>query len=262
MLAFLTLPHLALCQEQNDSLLLQQGAGLSAKDIEELTAPITPTLGQTSASKPEIPMDPVFADETPALKWRSITPPRGGYFPTWSTGYLYGSHSSSGSLLYGYTSYANIGIKQHLGDYWTFDGNIGLQKYSVYYNTAVFYGSINWHPTHWFELTAFGSYMPGSFLSPVQISPAFQWGGFATLQTDTDVPFGIDLGARDSYDPMSGHQVTPIVQPFVKVGGAKIGIDFGPMIRDAIWKDNDRSRNGFSPIPQPIKAIPQVAPRR
>ena len=75
------------------------------------------------------------------------------------------------------------------------------------------------------------------------------------------VPFGIDVGARQTYDAMYGHELVPIVQPFIKLGGAKLGIDVGPMLKDAMRKKNGNS-NGFNPIPQPIKALPPVAPRR
>jgi len=254
-------------QEQSDSLSMSREAGLNATDIEELMRP----LGLDSIGLPmdanyqrplrqELPLSTTFNTANPyQFLWRNPSY-RTDYLPRWSNGYMYGSHGTSVNMMFGYLTTADWGISQQLGEYWTASAYMGLQKYSVYYNTATVGGSVTWHPTDWFSATAFGAYSPGSFLSSVQIGPSFQWGGYISLQTETDVPFGVDVGARESYDPMNGHVLTPIVQPYVKLGGAKLGIDFGPMLRDAIWKDN-RSRE-FNPIPQPIKAIPQVAPRR
>lgn len=189
---------------------------------------------------------------------------RGDSLPQWGTGYLYGSHQYAGNMMYGYIASVNMGVVQNLGDYFTVTGGVSLNKYSVFYNTATFNGSVTWHPNRYFSVTAFGAYMPGSFLSPINIGQEFVWGGYASVQTDTDVPFGIDLGARDYYGTFSGHEVVPIVQPYIKLGGSKLGFDFGPMIKNAIDKANGHNGigGGFSPIPKPMKVVPPVAPRR
>lgn len=243
-------------QERNDTIWIDNSLTQPLTNFEEtqqlnLSLPnieLAPDLGQNSG----------YSGVSPTIPFELF--PKGSYLPHWSTGYMYGSHQYAGSLFYGYTANAQAGVLQNLGEYWTVDASISLNKYSIYYNTVTLGGSIEWHPSKYFSMTAFGMYSPGSFMSPMHIGPAFQWGGYATFQTDTDVPFGIDMGARDSYDPMFGHYVAPIVQPFVKIGGAKLGIDFGPAIRNAF----DRSKShphGPGMIPQPIKAIPQVAPR-
>ena len=266
----MSLPICSLAQEQNDTIFIQGNPTLSPSDILELNTPISqPILSPDDAqnwtnTQPDIELKPALDFSAPAFNQAPRIHyelfPRGSNLPSWSTGYMYGSHAYSGSLLYGYTANAQAGILQHLGDYWTVDASVNFNKYSVYYNTVTFGGSVMWHPSKFFSLTAFGAYTPGSFLSPISIGPAFQWGGYATFQTDTDLPFGIDVGARDYYDPLSGHYVTPIVQPFVKIGGAKLGIDFGPALRNALDRSKSHPR-GPGMIPQPIKAIPQVAPR-
>lgn len=256
-----------------DTVRIEQEAGLSQQDIEELKQPVgtlpDPNLKlddealslHSELHRDELLQGPDF-QELPTSLVVTQKDLRSEYpLPHWQTGYVYGSNSTQASLLYGYITTANAGIRQHFGQHWTADAQLGLQKYSVYANTASVSGQLTWQPSPYFALTAFGAYSPGSFLSPVNIGPSFQWGGYLTLQTDTNVPFGIDLGARQTYDAVFGHELVPIVQPFVKLGDAKIGIDLGPMLKEATRKQHG-GNGGLNPIPQPIKAIPQVAPRR
>lgn len=268
-LTILILPSAASGQEKTDT--LKTESGLSAEEIEELTTPMKPAIvggGDLAPLQPasslvgDLPVRPDLEPQPMPVHWYSFPIlKRGDYLPSWSTGQLFGAHGVYGDYLNGYSSYTQMGLRQTMGEYWTLDASVSLQK-SLYYNAASFNTSVNWHPSKYFEFTAFASYMPGSFLSQMQGMPAFHWGGYATFQTDTEVPFGIDLGARDYYDPFSGHHVTPIVQPFIKIGNSKLGFDFGPMIEDAINRSNHRDNGGFNPIPQPIKAIPQIPPHR
>lgn len=255
-------------QERNDSISVALGAGLSEAEILELTTPSfsTPSnalsTGLTPMKATDIAIDPILEPTPLAAPKIDINPwPRGSRLPHWATGFMYGNQNQSASLLYGYTAHAGIGVHQRVGRYWSFDGGASVSKYSVFYNSATLHGSATWQPNRYFSTTVFGSYTTG-FLTQAPILPSFQWGGYITLQTDTDLPFGIDAGAQDYYDPMNGHYVAPIIRPFVKVGDAKMGIDFGPLIQNAINKANGHNDNGFTPIPKPIKAMPQVAPRR
>ena len=269
-----------------DTLSQVQGTGLSDIDIEELRRPVTDTeksgnnadlqldntltrpelQSESMILRPEIRREelleaPHFEEMPPSLVIRPQDIIGSYPLPAWENGYVYGYSSSQADMLYGAMMSANAGIRQRLGRTLTAQAEVGLQKYSVLYNTATVSGQLTWQPSPYFAITAFGAYSPGSFLSPVDIGPSFQWGGYLTLQTDTSVPFGIDVGARQTYDAMYGHELVPIVQPFIKLGGAKLGIDVGPMLKDAMRKKNGNS-NGFNPIPQPIKALPPVAPRR
>lgn len=247
-----------------------QATGLGAQDILELTTPIgtdglLPGGGGSllmPANASEIAVDPALEARyamAPSLSYTLF--PKGSYLPRWARGYMYGYSSQSASLLYGYAANAGLGIYQQLGDYWTVNAGIDLNKYSVYYNTATVNGMVSWRPNDIFSVTAFGSYMPGSFLSPVQMGTSFQYGGYITLKTTTDVPFGIDLGAREEYDPFTGHTLTPIVRPFVMIGDSKLGIDLGGFLQQHD-KKGGRQEGSFNPIPQPIKNLPAVAPRR
>lgn len=264
-----------LAQERTDSISLVDSlhvGSLTEKDILELQQPLSPAdvrVGDDMLRPShndldrDLPLHPDLEPRALPLRWYGFsTLRRGDYLPSWSTGAITGSHATYGDRLNGYTSYATMGVRQSLGEYWTLNAGLSLQK-TMFYNAASFDAMLTYHPSKYFSLTGFASYMPGSFMSPIQLMPSFEWGGFATFQTDTDLPFGIDLGARDEYDQMSGHYVTPIVRPFVKVGESKLGIDFGPLLDGALHKDNRSfGGHGMNPIPQPIKAMPQVAPRR
>lgn len=254
-----------LAQERADS--IAAGAGLTVQDIEDLTKPLDPSVtplsppsaselggGQTALS---IPLEPALTKRYVAPPLFRIAPER-PILPSWGTGYMYGYSGQGNDWLRGYQATAGIGLSQRLGDYWTFNANASVYKNSIYYNSASFGSSLHWQPNSHFGVTVFGNYSPGSFMSSVSLGPSFNWGGYMTVEGEY---FGIDMGAQQYYDPFYGHNTTPIVRPFVKLGGAKLGIDVGPMIKDALQKDRNHN-NGFNPIPQPIKALPQVAPRR
>lgn len=261
---------------QNESVVDTIAAvGLSKEDIDELKAPIgnIGTLETKSALKKEnyelkpnaelkdLFSPPASSELPPSLIVRKQDIIGEYPLPHWETGYVYGTSYAQANFLYGYMTAANAGIRQSLRRNWTAQAEIGLQKHSVYYNTATASGQVTWHPSPYFALTAFGAYSPGSFMSPVKIGQSFQWGGYVTLQSDTSIPFGVDLGVRQTYDYMYGHEAVPIVQPFIKVGGSKIGIDLGPMLKEATRKHHGND-GGFNAIPQPMKVMPPVAPRR
>lgn len=265
LVALLSAPVSLLAQERTDS--LAQTGGLTAQDIEELTRPIdASTLPATDPAMTgldagtlakDLPLEPVLTSRYVAPSLFRI-PPERPFFPSWSTGYMYGYNAQYNDWLRGYQATAGVGVYQTLGDNWTVNLNAQLSKNSIYYNTASFDGSLHWQPNRHVGVTVFGQYSPGTFMSPVNFGPTFNFGGYVTMEGEY---FGLDLGAQQYYDPLFGHDTEPIVRPYLKLGGAKLGIDVGPMIKDAIQKDR-RRENGFNPIPQPIKAVPQVAPRR
>lgn len=256
-------------QEIADS--LQVDSGLSEQEIRELTEPLhggavtgssalVPTLLSTDGIEIQPALEPV-TPTAPTIRFDLY--PKGSQLTRWASGFLYGYNYTQQSLLMGYSAHAGMGVQQRLGQFWQINAGVGLHKYSVFYNTASTNASLTWQPNAVFATTVFGGITSPSFASSLQYGPSFYWGGYVTLQTDTELPFGIDAGARTGYDPLSGHWVTPIVQPFVKIGNSKMGFDFGPLLQNALQKANGRGRgNGFSPIPRPPKNLPAVAPRR
>lgn len=264
----LSLPTWA--QQQNDSVPRMEGTGLSDEDIRQLTEPIHEPINGTLSPNmqlnlaTDIPVNPALEPQAPQVPDMKIQLwPKGSTLPHWATGYMYGYNSRSGSPFFGYTSNAGMGIRQTLGRYWSINVGAGLNKHSIYYNTADFSGSITWQPNRFFSTTVFGNYTTRSFGSSIDIGHGYQWGGYISLQTDTDLPFGIDAGAYHSYDPLTGQWTAPIIRPFVNVGGSKLGIDLGPLIQDALRKNSSGSSgNGINPVPRPPKNLPRVAPRK
>lgn len=252
-----------LAQERADS--IAAGVGLTGQDIEELTRPLVPSIPSLPAVREpgggmaaaDIPLAPVLTSRYQAPALFRVAPER-PFFPSWTTGRISGFSAQHNDWLRGYQATAGVGLVQQLGDYWTFNASASVYKNSIYYNSASFGGTLRWQPNRNFGVTVFGNYSPGSFMSPVSLGQSFNWGGYMTVEGEY---FGVDMGAQQFYDPFFGHDTEPIVRPFVKLGGAKLGIDVGPMIKDALQKDRNHN-NGFSPVPQPIKAMPRVAPRR
>lgn len=253
-----------LAQERTDS--IAASVGLTEPEIDELTrliepsAPVLPSvmeLGSVGTATTDVPLEPVLKSRYVAPALFHVAPER-PFFPSWTTGQMYGFSAQHNDWLRGYQATAGVGLVQQLGDYWTLNASASVYKNSIYYNSASFGSSLHWQPNRNFGVTLFGHYSPGSFMSPVSLGQSFNWGGYVTVEGEY---FGVDMGAQQSYDPFFGHDTEPIVRPFLKLGGAKLGIDVGPMIKDALQKDRNHS-NGFSPVPQPIKAMPRVAPRR
>ncbi|MDD4592725.1 MAG: hypothetical protein PHG06_20215 [Parabacteroides sp.] len=88
------------------------------------------------------------------------------------------------------------------------------------------------------SFTAFGDYtrsMTGPY-SNLNI------GGFASIGLSNK--FGLDIGANNYYDPMYRQwQTEPIVYPYFKLGGQKLGFDFGPLIKDMLINLFDKNKN-------------------
>ena len=197
----------------------------------------------------------------PPMRWYGLPKERGNRLPHWATGGLTGYHGSVYNPMGISYNYAAVGITQSLGRYWSASANVEASK-SPYFFTADVMGSVQYRPSQNFGITVFGSYQPGNFNNGMAIGQGYYYGGYVTFESDNH--WGIDLGAAHGYNTMTGQYTTPIVKPYYNLNGAKIGIDFGPMIQH--WMQRGRGNSDqleFSPtMPRPIKSMPPVAPRR
>ncbi len=98
------------------------------------------------------------------------------------------------------------------------------------------------------SVTAFGGMRNAGFLqrgsSPVT---DFHYGGYFTLQNE-DADYGVSLGMRRMYNAMTGQWTNvPVVVPYIKAWGQKIGFDVGPLLMHSIkgmnsWLNPGRPR--------------------
>lgn len=75
--------------------------------------------------------------------------------------------------------------------------------------------------------------------------------------------WGADVGVQHTQDHMGYGRTQPIIRPYYKMSnGAKLGIDFGGLIQDAINKKNGIGAGlGIMPSPKQFITMPRVAPR-
>lgn len=130
-------------------------------------------------------------------------------------------------------------------------------------------GTLNFIINEHFTITAFGQYDTYNFgYGGRPINPAVlngvgstRYGGFVTWEISDKV--GIDAGLQRVYDPMTGRwQNVPIVSPYLKVGGQKMGFDVGGLLYQ-IFHNASASFNGSSGGPTgPMIGAPRAVPRR
>ena len=241
--------------EQNeDSVVLK----LRKEMLENVNPVSSPVVKSSSSDLPELEMAPT---NQPPVHWYGIPREKGSTLPSWSRGYITGYHGGYSNMNIGGVNYAGAAIVHSFNRYLSAQAGVDITKYSVLYNQATFNGQIHYQPNKYIGITAFGAYSPGSFMSQMQIGQSFYYGGYVSLESDSH--WGIDLGAATGYEAMTGsHYTTPIVRPYYNLNGAKIGVDFGPMIQ-GMFRKNHPTQLEFSPTgPRPIKNLPPVAPRR
>lgn len=75
--------------------------------------------------------------------------------------------------------------------------------------------------------------------------------------------WGADIGVQRSQDYMGFEHTQPIIRPYYKMSnGAKLGIDFGGLIQDALNKKKGIGAGpGIMPSPKQFITMPRVAPR-
>lgn len=162
------------------------------------------------------------------------------YLAAWRNGILIGSHGSESARGLYDANYASITAYQNLGRF-SFTGTASLNKIATFHNitnggainiTGSFYVNKN------ITLTAFGgTNINGLFESGSR--PSYYYGGFASILTNNH-KWGVDVGVRRVYNPYMGNWETiPIAMPYYNLNGAKLGVDFGGLIYNAIQSARD-----------------------
>ena len=104
-------------------------------------------------------------------------------------------------------------------------------------------GTVDYRLSKAISLHAFGYYYPNSSMISPAVNPYLgttNYGGYADFRISKN--FGVDTGVRRYLNPMTGQWVTdPIVSPYIKFNnGQKFGFDFGHILKNVIWGNQDR----------------------
>lgn len=164
---------------------------------------------------------------------RAITRP---YIAKWDTGGIIG-YNGMYSEMYGFGTHAGAVLTQGWGDRWTLNVNMELSK-DMMDGVGVTNGlgtdmQLEYRLGRNASLTAIGGISNYGWMGPAMNQTTAYYGGYLTLNTNND-KWAVDLGVRQVYNSMTGQwEMVPIVMPYYKLGGAKLGIDFGGLIRSA-----------------------------
>lgn len=153
----------------------------------------------------------------------------------------------------------SIGIGHTLGRV-TFTASASAEKYGYFRGLQTVYGvsgTALWRISGNLSLTVFGSYytranFTGPAMMPYMSTSAV--GGYITW--DFAEHWGVDAGVQSQYNNYTGRWDTrPIVRPYYKFdNGAKIGVDVGGLIYDAV--DSHRSRHSNPTMGPPVPKGP------
>ena len=172
------------------------------------------------------------------------------YLLKWDTGRLWGDNYQEVLPAMGTFANASLMGQQAFGDRLTLLGTVGLNKYAGLYNYATVAGSLTYDFTPQVSGTVFGMWQSPSFMSNYNLAARGQYGGFITLKTENR-KWGIDMGARNEYNPYTGHfDATPIIMPYYNLQGQKLGFDFGGLLKSIIINHQMQKsmQNGMPPM--------------
>jgi hypothetical protein len=231
-------------------------------------------------------MQPYIAAPTnPSVQsYTNLTKQGGVGIPLWKGAYVGFSGMTEHKPGLMTTEMGSATFYQQLGR-WQFTVSGMANKYWMPWQRSLFSqygvgGTVAYMLSDAVSLHAFGYYYANQML----VGPAMQsymnsttYGGYADIRFSNT--FGANLGAKRYVDPMTGQWTTvPIVNPYIKIGGGKLEIPLGDLLKHFVWDRNDRSRqqqwldrndmnnrlnnlnNGFAPSSRPV--VPPPAPVR
>lgn len=177
----------------------------------------------------------------------------------WLNGALWGYHG--GFSNYGaFGNMAGAGIVQQWGKL-TLTGNANLSKAMVnavgVVNSIGGSAALSYSLGENASLTVFGGINSYGYMSPTPAATTGYYGGFLTLNTNNG-KWGMDLGARQVYNSATGRwETVPIVMPYYNLNGAKLGFDFGGMIR-SLFESASESANSSAAHVDPNRRGPAI----
>jgi len=262
------------------------GQGLSGKDVDVRKMDVGGQLQADSIRFRSEMMQPQFAAPTnPAVQsYTNLTKQGGVGLPLWKGAYVGFSGMTDHKPGLMTTEMGSMSLYQDLGR-WQFTASALANKYwmpwqrtlSTQYGVG---GTVAYMLSDAVSLHAFGYY----YANQLQVGPAMTpymntttYGGYADIRFSS--VFGTNLGVRRYVDPMTGQwTTTPIINPYIKIGGGRLELPLGDLLKHFVWDRNDRSRqnswndrngmngrmmNGMGPASAPAAQPPRpVAPSR
>ena len=194
--------------------------------------------------KPEFlaPRDPVVQSYTQLTKQGSAG------FHLWDGAYLGFSGMTDQKVGLMTTEMGAVSLYQRLGR-WQFTTSATANKYYMPWQRTLstqygIGGTVAYMLSNTVSLHAFGYY----YGNQMQVGPAMSpymntstYGGYADIRFSR--LFGANLGARRYVDPVTGQWTTsPIINPYINIGGGKLELPIGDLLKNLVWDRNDRSR--------------------
>lgn len=160
-----------------------------------------------------------------------------GKLTNWNNGYIFGYSGYTSTPISGSVRNAGFGISHNFTDKLNFTASISALKYNMpgfTYNSNFFSGQLSYSFNKNFSISVFGEYESDNFFNNNRYHYSNPYnhsiGGFLTTTTNDNI-FGVDIGVRKRYNPLTRRWDTvPIVRPHFKLAGNKLGVDFGELL--------------------------------
>ncbi len=206
----------------------------------------------------------LLSDDEVARRFAFDAPSYSPLITSWRSGAVWAEGGSASLPGMAGVESGTINATQRIGNIYV-SAYAGATKYGYFRGLSTqwqFGGTLHWQFAPRLGITLFGSYstsawQPGMSPGIAEMISRPEFGGY--LSWDITKRFGVDVGARARYDNMNRWQWAPIVAPYYRVGDAKISVDVGGIVYEALRsKAKWGPRNPTMGIPRP--EIP-IAPR-
>lgn len=226
----------------------------------EVPAPALPAAVCTTDYVPSCLLD----NPEIARRFAFTAPSMSPYIAAWSSGVVWGAGGAEHYPGMMGVESATLGVTQQFGRV-SITAYGSAAKYAYFRGLSTqwsFGGSMTWQFADRLSLTLFGNYStrayaPGMSPGIAEMISRPSFGGY--MSWDITDRFGVDVGVASQRNMMNHYEVRPIVAPYYRVGDAKISVDVGGIVYEAI-----RSHSGWgphNPTVAPEKPVIPIAPR-
>lgn len=265
----------AMAQEINSGVQTQKPSVNEDMKEEMITTPATEETSTRFSPIADIHVD-APSDEPLRINPKAIEVPRLVYSPYllhWNGGGITG-HASHFANLTAYGSTGGVTLSQQWGRL-SLATDVTMSKAAVnavgIVNGIGADAQLSYRVNRNVTVTGFGGIGNYGMMGPAPAMTTGHFGGYVSLTTNND-RWGIDLGVREAYNPMTGRWETiPIAMPYYKLWGSKLGFDFGSILYQALFdikesiSERKMNMSGNAPhgsgiIAPPIDTAPKFSP--